>query len=306
MKKHLLFLFLLFCCCSLFFYCTDDRWQMQQYVANRNINLTDKAKALLQAYGENFSLLNIYKDTSAATTRTTPDYSTHATPLWEKIRTIFHGSEEYLLIPLQSEQDIYSYIHIEEDRMGTRQFAKSFSRLLLCRKKSRIIARVMTYIPERKYARRNAAVLDTMGIFPKYSKYEGGILVSSLDGTFLHGFYYSNGKMRIKLSPCSHKHTTNTDSLSEAHSSQFNVRLYMSAALPLTRGYDSGDEEDINATYCPACGSTDPEHTCVTIEGSSGGSNSGGDNEDVCPICGENPCVCEKEETPCSLRVHVD
>ena len=273
MNKHLFKFILLFLCFSIYFGCVDEG----VYVPDDSQNVPDTdlmayAKRLVGENGEGCSLIDLQKSTPDS--RAVTDYSTVATPLWEQAKHDRLGDLEVLVVPLQSEQEIHSSMYFEQEHMERLFQTNTFSRLVIRKKGDKTVSQVFTYLPSRHYAKHRKEELDTMGFSPLSVKYYGTILISGLDGKFQQGFLYERGVPVIHFTKRKDSNSVpirllndSTDSECHDHAHSFPVRLKLTGNPTVSsRSYDDGDE-DIWAGYCPACGSTDLDHTCVIVEG---------------------------------------
>ena len=306
MNKHLFKFILLFLGFSLYFSCVDDG----VYVPGEShkvpeTDLMAYAKQLVGENGEGCSLIDFQKDNPHS--RSVTDYSTVATPLWEKAKHERLGDLEVLVVPLQSEQEIHSGMYFEQEHMERLFQTKTFSRLVIRSKGGKTLSQVFTYLPGRHYAKHRKEELDTMGFSPLSVKYYGTILISGLDGKFQQGFLYERGVPVVHFTKRKDSNSVpirllNDSMESECHSHDhahsFPVRLKLTGNPTVaSRSYDEGDE-DIWAGYCPACGSTDIDHTCVVVWGTPSYCDQCGRLkkdcvcEFACPFCGKLNCIC--------------
>ena len=304
MKKKLLSFLALFISLSIYFSCTDEGVEvigLQR--SNPDSDLLAYAKNLVGEKGEGCSLIDLQK--GSTNSRAVTDYSTVATPLWDKAKTEHHGDEEVLIVPLQGEDDIYSSMYFEEEEMGRLYQTKTFSRLVIRSKNGVNTPQIFTYLPGRNYAKNRQAVLDTMGFSPLAVKYYGTILISDLEGKFQQGFFYERGVPTIHLKAKQHTHTDaccsgdDTACDNHEHSHSLQMRLKLSGNMTVaSRSVDDGDVE-VDPEVCPICGFSDC--TCITIEGEgNSGSNDNNDN-DFCSICRRHKedCICPPKCTYC-------
>ena len=306
MNKHLFKFILLFLGFSLYFSCVDDG----VYVPGEShkvpeTDLMAYAKQLVGENGEGCSLIDFQKDNPHS--RSVTDYSTGATPLWEKAKHERLGDLEVLVVPLQSEQDIHSSMYFEQEHMERLFQTNTFSRLVIRSKGGKTLSQVFTYLPGRHYAKHRKEELDTMGFSPLSVKYYGTILISGLDGKFQQGFLYERGAPVVHFTKRKDSNSvpirllndsTESECHSHDHAHSFPVRLKLTGSPTVaSRSYDEGDE-DIWAGYCPACGSTDIDHTCVVVWGTPSYCDQCGRLkkdcvcEFACPFCGKLNCIC--------------
>ena len=311
MKKKLLSFLALFISLSIYFSCTDEGVEVSGLQRiNPDSDLLAYAMNLVGENGEGCSLIDLQK--GSTNSRTVTDYSTVATPLWNKAKTERHGDEEVLIVPLQSEDEIYSSLYFEEEEMGRLYQTKSFSRLVVRSKNGHTVTQVFTYLPGRNYAKNRQAVLDTMGFSPLAIKYYGTILISDLEGKFQQGFYYERGVPTIHLTPKKHMHTVGSRSINDStecdnheHSHSEFVYLKLTGSMRIvSRSTNEGEEiqdEENEANYCPLCGSTEIyDHTCFACNASFVYCEDCGKLKGQCvcsyipscPVCHLPVCVC--------------
>ena len=310
---------------SIYFSCIDEGVDVPgSYQKAPETELLAYAKKLVGENGEGCSLIDLQKGNPNS--RAVTDYSTVATPLWEKAKTERHGDEEVLVVPLQSEEDIHSRMFFEEEHKDRLYQTKTFSRLVIRKKNGETYSQVFTYLPSRHYAKNRQAVLDTMGFSPLSVKYYGTILISGLDGKFQQGFFYERGVPTIHFTPRKHTHTHVSRSVNDTtlydstgYTPSMNVRLNLSRKTAVaSRSYDAGDETDLicmfcggsaficscfivdgNYIYCDGCGNLKGQCVCSLLP--------------ICPVCGlfvcicnfcpncyNNPCICGASEEKCN------
>ena len=251
MKKKLLSFLALFISLSIYFSCTDEGVEVSGLQRiNPDSDLLAYAMNLVGENGEGCSLIDLQK--GSTNSRAVTDYSTVATPLWDKAKTEHHGDEEVLIVPLQGEDDIHSSMYFEEEEMGRLYQTKTFSKLVVRNKNGHTVTQVFTYLPGRNYAKNRQAVLDTMGFSPLAIKYYGTILISDLTGKFQQGFYYERGIPTIHLTPKKHTHTAGSRAINDStecdnheHSHSMDIRLKLSGNMRIaSRSSDEGEEVD--------------------------------------------------------------
>ena len=303
MKKKLLSFLALFISLSIYFSCTDEGVEvigLQR--SNPDSDLLAYAKNLVGEKGEGCSLIDLQK--GSTNSRAVTDYSTVATPLWDKAKKEQYGDEEVLIVPLQSENDIHSSMYFEEEEMGRLYQTKTFSKLVVRNKNGHTVTQVFTYLPGRNYAKNRQAVLDTMGFSPLAIKYYGTILISDLTGKFQQGFYYERGIPTIHLTPKKHTHTAGSRSINDStecdhheHSHSMDIRLRLSGNMRIaSRNINEGEEVDFP---CMFCGQSALTCSCFTVEGNYIYCDDCGQLkgqcicEYLCPICRELICICE-------------
>ena len=303
MKKKLLSFLALFISLSIYFSCTDEGVEVSGLQRiNPDSDLLAYAMNLVGENGEGCSLIDLQK--GSTNSRAVTDYSTVATPLWDKAKKEQYGDEEVLIVPLQSENDIHSSMYFEEEEMGRLYQTKTFSKLVVRNKNGHTVTQVFTYLPGRNYAKNRQAVLDTMGFSPLAIKYYGTILISDLTGKFQQGFYYERGIPTIHLTPKKHTHTAGSRAINDStecdnheHSHSMDIRLKLSGNMRIaSRSSDEGEEVDLP---CMFCGQSALTCSCFTVEGNYIYCDDCGRLKgqcicaDKCPICGELICICE-------------
>lgn len=286
---------------SIYFSCVDEGVEVSRLqTSNQNSDLLAYAKKLVGENGERCSLIDLQK--GSTNSRVATDYSTVATPLWEKAKTERHGGEEVLTVPLQSEQDIHSSMYFEEEHKDRVYKTKTFSRLVIRKKNGVTFSQIFTYLPSRNYAKNRQEVLDTMGFSPLAVKYYGTILISGLDGKFQQGFFYERGVPTIHFTSKKHTHvscsindTTLCDSID--HSPSINVRLNLSGKPAIaSRSYAQGDETDL---ICMFCGGSALTCSCLPVDGNyvycDGCKMLKGQCicDQLCLVCGQLYCICD-------------
>ena len=303
MKKKLLSFLALFISLSIYFSCTDEGVEVSGLQRiNPDSDLLAYAMNLVGENGEGCSLIDFQKGNSNS--RAVTDYSTVATPLWDKAKTEHHGDEEVLIVPLQGEDDIHSSMYFEEEDMGRLYQTKTFSKLVIRSKNGVNTPQILTYLPGRNYAKNRQAVLDTMGFSPLDVKYYGTILVSNLDGEFLQGFFYERGVPILHIKPQKHSHTdvyrsindtTECDSIEDLH--PINLRLKLSGSMIVSsRSYEEEDEtEYVRCKNCQQafakCSCETPEIVYVVCD-SCNFIKINCVCPEKCTFCGQRKCIC--------------
>lgn len=297
---------------SLFLTCTDDSppWKANEQQQEQESTMMKLAQMHLLQNGNVLSLPTPHASKASTKTAFTPS---DAIPLWEEAEHVNYKDENILLIPLQSKQEIHSRVRISQENELSYQFSKTFSRLVVRCRENTSFAQIITYLPESHYASEHKEKLNTLKFDPREIDFHGILLVSTLKGELLHGLLYENGIITCKITPKdAHSHS---DEYTHEHPSEcthqhlappeFLINLYTSSNAQ-TRSYS--DDEEGGDLYCSFCGLNVNDCNCWTCEGdyiycsncgflqaycicgSEGGGGDGG--SELCPICGENPCVC--------------
>ena len=310
MQKKKVYYFLLLCC-PLFYFCSDhpdvvDYESMQ----SKEPELLGAAKALLKTCGNTIHLSDLSGGKENGVSSRGLGHPSNSVPSWDEAVQLpeFNG-EEILLIPLKEEKKRYAYAKIKKGNEISRQFSTSFSRLIVRKKGGRTIAHVFTYLPERKYVKANRTRLDSLKYHPEEVGYEGFVLISSLNGTFKHGFLYEDGKATVRLT-YGHQHTDDCTSCSHTEGSDADVRFNISFCTETlkSRGYSRGVEDDSEAYICSFCGQPVDDCVCLTIEGEYIYCDGCGMLQGqcvcdllVCPTCNDYPCTCFDYSDYCSI-----
>lgn len=303
MRKKTLGFIAFFLSLSIYFSCIDEGVDVSGGYQNApETELLAYAKKLVGENGEGCSLIDLQKGNPNS--RAVTDYSTVATPLWEKAKTERHGDEEVLIVPLQSDEEIHSSMYFEEEHKDRLYKTKTFSRLVIRKKNGETYSQVFTYLPSRHYAKNRQEVLDTMGFSPLAVKYYGTILISGLDGKFQQGFFYERGVPTIHFTPKKHTHTHVSRSVADTtecdnheHSHSIKVRLNLSGKPTVaSRSYNEGDEVELP---CMFCGESALTCSCLIVDGNyvyCDGCNLLKKDcicEFACFVCGKLNCICE-------------
>lgn len=235
---------------------------------------TEKSQAVEAAKSfiiNNGNVLSLPIQPSNVATRSV-SYPTDATPIWEQARIEMYKDEQVVIVPLEGQEEIRSRAVITMNNEENYQFAKTFSRLIVHHKKNGTIAYVVTYLPESSYAEGHTQELADLGFGIRRIKYEGLILISSLNGVLEHTLISNNGHVTYSLEPMgAHKHgEVCVHEYSDAPT--VSMYLYSTANEIMTRdSYGDGDEN----RYCARCGNHLNYCTCI------------------CWQCGNDPCTCE-------------
>ena len=235
---------------------------------------TEKSQAVEAAKSfiiNNGNVLSLPIQPSNVATRSV-SYPTDATPIWEQARIEMYKDEQVVIVPLEGQEEIRSRAVITMNNEENYQFAKTFSRLIVHHKKNGTIAYVVTYLPESSYAEGHTQELADLGFGIRTIKYEGLILISSLNGVLEHTLISNNGHVTYSLEPMgAHKHgEVCVHEYSDAP--RLTIYLYSTANETLTRDVDVFNHE---TTLCPNCNQYWTHCRCS------------------CWKCGDDPCTCE-------------
>lgn len=301
-KRHYLLLFL---CGFLFYHCYDSHHIGEPIKQESDDSpIMNEAKSILSGCDNSVVLTNLKGNEHSRIESRGFGSPTTGTPIWEKAVELQNGDEEVLLVPLQEEQTRYTHTCIVRGNVDSRQIASSFSQLMIKKKNNRTIAHVITYLPERKYLRKNSSLSDSLIYNPTRFNFEGIVLISSLKGTFKHGYLYEKGIPVIKLFK-RHEHTDNCSHHSHEaevrENVNFNIFFYTKSLQ--SRSYGTNEETEL---FCSTCFKPVDECTCYLIEGEYIYCNVCGERsyECVCDLyrcdfCGKYPCVCGEAPELC-------
>lgn len=301
-KKHFLLLFL---CGFLFYHCYDSHHIGEPIKRESDDSpIMSEAKSILSGCDNSVILTNLKGNEFSRIESRGFGSPTTGTPIWEKAVELQNGDEEVLLVPLQEEQTRYTHTCIVRGNVDSRQIASSFSQLMIKKKNNRTIAHVITYLPERKYLRKNSSLSDSLIYNPTRFNFEGIVLISSLKGTFKHGYLYEKGIPVIKLFK-RHEHTDNCSHHSHEaevrENVNFNIFFYTKSLQ--SRSYGTNEETEL---FCSTCFKPVDECTCYLIEGEYIYCDVCGERsyECVCDLyrcdfCGKYPCVCGEAPELC-------
>lgn len=319
MKKQNRIKLLTLLSCLFYCRCTDTLIQEINTTTSTNSDILSRAKLIMHNYENTFSLPNILKRSDTITSRSIDlHYAIDAIPIWDEVWEEENGEENILFVPLQNSKELYSRIVVKEGNIGSNYFSKSFSRLLVRTKHGHTLAHVITYLPERHYAKNYWKALQTIGYHPEEANFHGTIIISELDGTLKHGIIYKNGVPIIRFTQSHQPNSTisqpNDEHCQHNHYNEQNRKIYEILGIKKTKprilldfyngetttlSYSRGNEND--DLTCSFCGKSVDDCNCVTCEGEYiRCPNCGIPNifcvctspEPLCPTCLNNPCIC--------------
>lgn len=297
MRKAIL-LFFIFSTPILYF-CCESTVDLEESQVNVNKeNIIGVAKQLVaDANGE----LSLPTSPNREPATRGVSYSTSVVPIWEKASIAKVDDAEILLVPLKNEEEIRSRTMIQKGNDESYIFSKTFSKLVVRVDKSTKFARIVTYLPDSEYEETHMEQLKKLEYYPEHVDFHGIVLVSSLDGTLIHGLLYENGKMVSKLTSSKHEHS---EECAHQHHEKVKLSIKMyNKSNTLTRSYTDGEE----SAPCVFCGESVDKCTCdgIVIEGEYvycdkcgllKGQCICGDKSTVCKLCGNSPCTCGGDE----------
>ena len=206
-------------------------------------------------------------------------------PDWSSLQTYRDKWEDVRLFSLKETKTplsgfVYTRIKGKEERL----LAVSASKLALWKVKGRLIGRIITYLPDRKFLKAGHSVKE-LGYKLEGSEFSGFCLISTLEGEFLYGDKYDKGRhlFHFMRNPqmVKHKANTNADSLSTtvkdenaAGTSRIYIALFSESnnIQPLST-YSDIEEDDFPCSFCGL-----PADLCTCVVITPDGMR--------CPICG--------------------
>jgi hypothetical protein len=228
-------------------------------------------------------------------------YAPGATLLWDEAISRTTGGITDLFVPLQGVEDVYSQVRLRELNEVSYQFGKTRSKLLIRQRSEKMVAYVLTYMPDGRYAVNHEAVLDTLGLGYQYTDYTGMLMVSSLDGVISHSFLLEDGEIRYKIVPrpqhtCEEGEACTHDDAEESPNYHIALDFYTLSVATTRGGPNPPPSFENDDTHCSFCWQLIEECSCLDIVGNvcdnCGLNRYYGCTCDDCPYCGENPCVC--------------
>lgn len=240
---------------------------------------------------------------------------------WDAAQSFHEENGTVLIVPIKMMQNmaIWRFTVINNKRKAEQTPMHSVLYIKKFKRTGNIMGRVMSYAPSRKYMKKQAKMKKQNERLewynPDHTDYSGLLLISSLDGTLIHGYNYEEGHRQFMFRPNvahqhnhSHEATPATRAVAEADScirhdhttenklvspkrTVFSMRMISSTSAISSYSFD-------NETYvqpgCVICGKDPYTCVCNTIVG------------DICDDCGKLPenciCICpicENKECTC-------
>ena len=223
---------------------------------------------------------------------------------WETYRLLSDGQGTYAVVDLKGEfSAIQSYQSFGGKKRRVRN--KSVSKLFIRQSsEGRLETYVGTYVFDKRYARRHAASLDTLGLNFSEMNFSGYFVVSRLNGEMLYGRSYEGGKEQFLFMPtyrvCSLP-WAESDTLS--HIALFSEREARQTRSSASRALSS----EGGFAPCSFCGKSLETCTCLSIIGCKICRQKIDDGACLCkfcPVCGQNitagECIC-RDESRCEV-----
>lgn len=284
MKKNCLFK----CSCLLLlclWICSCDNTNSSEDSTQENLSPT-VVEAMNYLKTKDLSLPDMHQ-TLCANTRSmiegTKKRSGSIVPDWNSLQTYCDEYEDVRLFSLKGNAEPLSgFVYTRVKGKVERLLAVSTSKLALWKIDGKLVGRIITYLPDRKFLKDGHCVAE-LGYKLKGSHFSGLCLVSTLDGIFLYGDKYNKGnhvfhfvsnqyrmggELKTRSVPLQENDSIHTDHIYIALFSE-------SDATQPQLAYSSVEEDDFT---CSFCGRPASQCTCITI--TPGGGTA------YCPLCG--------------------
>ena len=258
MKKNCLFK----CSCLLLlclWICSCDDTNSSEDSTQENLSPT-VVEAMNYLKTKDLSLPDMHQ-TLCANTRSmiegTKKRSGSIVPDWNSLQTYCDEYEDVRLFSLKGNAEPLSgFVYTRVKGKVERLLAVSTSKLALWKIDGKLVGRIITYLPDRKFLKDGHCVAE-LGYKLKGSHFSGLCLVSTLDGIFLYGDKYNKGN----------------------HVFHFVSNQYRMGGELKTRSVPLQENDSIHTDHtCSFCGRPASQCTCITI--TPGGGTA------YCPLCG--------------------
>lgn len=270
----------------------------------------DEAKALLASCGE-LSLPNLGKNMQKgiqvrAIGKLKYD-PTAVVPDWAVTQTFTEDDATILMTPLEIAAPISGITRTFVDGKENREAVQVYSKLLVKKNAARqMLGVIVTYLPDRKYWEEDGCDINKLGYELGGTNYSGIYMVSSLDGTLIHGAKFDKGELLFRFYPnwrkdmdkeheCQHTDSAGHEACEHDASQakyKLNIELLDARHNVLSRSRSTEGENFI----CSFCGRNAMECNCLTIDANYICSVC--HNEIVngkcrcCSVCRNSPCRC--------------
>lgn len=203
-------------------------------------------------------------------------------PDWSSLQTYCDEYEDVLLFQLkENAEPLSGFVYTRVKGKVERLLAVSTSKLALWKVQGKLVGRVITYLPDRKFLKDGHKVTE-LGYKLQGSTYTGLCLVSTLDGTFLYGDKYNRGHHVFHFVSNQQKigniktRSAVLPEIDSVHTDHIYIALFSeSDAVQPQLAYSAVEEDDFT---CSFCGRPASQCTCVII--TPGGGTA------YCPLCG--------------------
>lgn len=222
-------------------------------------------------------------------------------PDWNSMQTFENEEGNTWLFPLISTTPISGTVYTRIKGKVLAQATITSSKLLIKKKEGKLIGRIVTYIPERKFVRIKGNSVEKLGFQLRGSNFSGVYLVSSLNGIWIYGEKYDEGRLVFRFGPNLNKSKTRgtVPNVGGGNPNEYKIFLELFSKSQSKRSVMSYSSSEQEAFYCSFCGSPADDCNCVTIYPDDYPQSyceiCGGPFEDCycCSVCHEYPCTCE-------------
>ena len=254
---------------------------------------------------------------------------------WDAAQSFHEENGTVLIVPIKMMQNmaIWRFTVINNKRKAEQTPMHSVLYIKKFKRTGNIMGRVMSYAPSRKYMKKQAKMKKQNERLewynPDHTDYSGLLLISSLDGTLIHGYNYEEGHRQFMFRPnVAHQHNHSheavpaTRSVAEADNclrtekklvspkrTVFSMRMISSTSAISSYSFD-------NETYvqpgCVICGMDPYMCVCIIVEACQYCYNPIEDCVCPCSFCNSYPCVCNTtncifcKKYPCECEGNTD
>lgn len=309
--------------------CTDDGVIDPSHghdLGDRDGDLVRKAKLRADGLRDFFSLPDLSRTYGKVQTRSggMSSYTLRGgdfTLDWDRVhRFVEENGDEVLIVPinLTSGVAIRRFSIIGNKRRVEQTPMRSFYYVKKHGATNRLVCRILSYAPSRNYLKKHKDEAGIEWYNPQGTDYSGLFLVSSLNGTIMHGVNYEKGHRKYFFRPnipkdaktvtrsvvadsCHHEHSNELIELA-ASDIYFSMRMITSTSSVSAYSYD--DE-----TYdggCLFCGKTVENCECnFVVGGEEEEEDDDTYNDAYCPICNFDECTCLQFCDVCGQSIYM-
>ncbi len=311
MKQRSLSIILVSCTIlSLFGSCSDnttlDSPHWYQAAHNDDTDMIIIAKSMINEMQGELSPIDVYKTFRKKQTRSAlldvPSLRNGGFTFdWSNSHSFSEDDGEVLLIPLNMKKNVsiwrFSIVRNRSKKEQTPLY--SFLYIKKNRSSGVTVCHFLSYSPERNYLKKNKNRKDIEWYDPTHTDYSGLLLVSSLNGTILHGINFENGNRVYMFRPNKNKniHTRSTERIMDSIVSNidttsisfFNMKVITSNSLIRTYSYD---DETYEQSGCMFCGGDPYTCECWEVVACKTCGNRLEECTCSCLSCNSDPCIC--------------
>lgn len=126
---------------------------------------------------------------------------------WDAAQSFHEENGTVLIVPIKMMQNmaIWRFTVINNKRKAEQTPMHSVLYIKKFKRTGNIMGRVMSYAPSRKYMKKQAKMKKQNERLewynPDHTDYSGLLLISSLDGTLIHGYNYEEGHRQFMFRP---------------------------------------------------------------------------------------------------------